>query len=410
MSDFKYNLATRDGEPESLLIFSGKTSLTATPENPGFRDAVLMVTAPGTTFEQLTAKLSLAVAVDTEFKRLSERVTVRGGNVYFDGDKVHGALSKAIVDFFVSGAGDYMALVNFMEKVNTNPEPHSREQLYEWLNRFHFGIAPDGDIIAYKGLNRKYHDADKAAWESSSSGSAIVNGKPYEGCIPAFPGAIIEMPRSEVNHDPTTGCSTGLHVGNWDYAKSFAQVTVRVKVNPRDVCSVPTDSGWQKVRCCRYQILGLVDAEDSGVLFVPDVYKTLCASALDPSAPTYIHQDTTVFVEEKPKRKPRSAKATPIKGKGRKARTVTPPVKTVSKKVQPMTGKPLFYEDMMKIDLANVSFNELRWVAKEWAIKGLSSRPTKQELVSKLATAAAARRRKAKGTKNYQKTYTPTTR
>jgi hypothetical protein len=415
VSDFRFNVAMRDGDPESITIFSGgRSPLIGTPDNPGFQRVLDLVKGTDTTYDMLASALSPAIAVGTAFARLSERVAVRGGQVYFDNDRVDNALTKAIATFHASGATEYQALVNFMEKVMQNPEPHSREQLYEWLQRWHFGIALDGDIIAYKGLKHSGRDADQEAWESQSRGHAIVNGKPFDGNIPGFPGAIIEMPRSEVVHDPTIACSTGLHVGNWSYASSFATVTVRVKVNPRDVCSVPNDSEWAKVRCCRYQLLGKVTEQDKDVLFVPEVYKTLCASALTPAE--------HVLPEEEPHgggvqrtRKPRAAKSTskkaPIKGKGKAARTVRPHGyvrednrKTTEKRaIVPSTGRPLFYEDMKVADLRTVPFNELRWVAKEWGIK-LAASPTKQALVDAIAKKAAGKRR----AKN--KTYTPTSR
>jgi hypothetical protein len=34
---------------------------------------------------------------------------------------------------------------------------------------------------------------------------------------------------------------------------------LEVHVNPRDVVSVPTDSNWQKVRCCRYKVVDVID-------------------------------------------------------------------------------------------------------------------------------------------------------
>jgi hypothetical protein len=406
MSDFRYNLAVRDGEPESILIFGdNKQSIVATPDNPGFHDAVRMVVEEGTTFQELQVKLSVAIAVDVEFKRLSERVTVRGGHIYFDGDRVNNALSKAIADFFVSGAQDYMALVHFMEKVNQNPQTHSREQLYEWMVRYNFGIAPDGDIIAYKGVNVRFME-NSEEFVSSNAGKAVVNGKPFEGVIPNILGAIVEMPRSEVNHDPRQGCSTGLHVSNWRYASTFATRTLRVKVNPRDVCSVPTESDWEKVRVCRYQVLGIATAGDdmTTTLYVPEVYKTLCMNALPGGTGSEVTPE-----EEHPgprgaekMRKPRTRK-TPAKVTAKAQVT-----KRTSKKEQP--AKPLFYEDMNKAQLREVPFNQLRWVSKEWDIKTLSSRPNKEELVEKISRAAAGRRRKFKGIKNPTKSYTPTTR
>jgi hypothetical protein len=43
-------------------------------------------------------------------------------------------------------------------------------------------------------------------------------------------------------------------VGSEEYATSFGQRTVIVKVNPRDVVSVPLDCDCQKMRVCEYEV------------------------------------------------------------------------------------------------------------------------------------------------------------
>ena len=63
------------------------------------------------------------------------------------------------------------------------------------------------------------------------------------------------MPRGEVQHDPESGCSTGLHVGTYAYAQGYARAALlTVHVNPRDVVSVPTDCDAEKMRVCRYVV------------------------------------------------------------------------------------------------------------------------------------------------------------
>jgi hypothetical protein len=157
-----------------------------------------------------------------------------------------------------------MPLVNFFENVQSNPNPHSREQLYSWLNRENFTITGDGMIVGYKGVRK----TDEGL-ESIQSGRAIVNGEVKTGHIPNPLGATIEMPRGDVEFDPSVGCHTGLHVGNFAYANSFAQgALLEVRVNPRDVVSVPTECSAQKMRTCRYVVFGMIDAPHT----VPVVY------------------------------------------------------------------------------------------------------------------------------------------
>lgn len=197
----------------------------------------------------------VSATVAERFNKVSERVSIAGGTVYFDGEPVNNTLTRQVLRFLDEGV-DFSPLVKFFEKVQTNPNEHSREQLYSWLEASDFTIDSDGDIRGYKGVI-KVNDNE---FTSISHGRAIVDGVVHEGAIPNAVGSVVEMPRGDVQHDPSVGCHTGLHVGTWDYASSFARGAVlEVKVNPRDVVSVPTDCNAQKMRTCRYTVVSVTD-------------------------------------------------------------------------------------------------------------------------------------------------------
>lgn len=198
--------------------------------------------------------LDMSGVVAERFDYLSERVAVAGGNLYFDGDVVHNALADQVIRFLREGVEDWQPLVNFFENVAANPEPHSREQLFEWLSRREFTITSGGMIVGYKGVRRTEN-----GYESINSGTAMVDGERQTGRIQQALESVVEMPRSEVMHDPSAGCSVGLHVGTFDYASHYGDVLLEVHVNPRDVVSVPTDSNAAKVRVCRYTVIRELD-------------------------------------------------------------------------------------------------------------------------------------------------------
>ena len=194
--------------------------------------------------------IDMAEKASKQFLRVTDRVSVTDGEVYFDGDLVDNSLTQAIVRAMREGE-DFTPLARFMDKIYQNPNRHSRENLYTWLIANEFSIDYDGDLICYKGVNSDY--------TSVHSGPGIVNGVAQDGGLDNSPGNVIEMPRSTVQHDPSQGCSVGLHVAHWDYASNWGKVTLKVKVNPRDVVSVPTDASFQKMRVCRYTVLGVVE-------------------------------------------------------------------------------------------------------------------------------------------------------
>jgi hypothetical protein len=212
-----------------------------------------IVTAVVTEDEGVVELFDVEKAVAKRFERVSDRVSVANGQVYFDGDLVDTRLTQQIVRFMNDEVEDWKPLVNFYENIASNPNNHSRQQLFEWLERRNFTITPDGCILAYKAVH-----ADGEGFKSASSGTAQVNGETQTGQIKQKVGDVVEMPRSAVQHDPSVGCHTGLHVGTWEYARSFlgnAGTVVLCKVNPRDIVSVPTDCDAAKVRTCRYVIV-----------------------------------------------------------------------------------------------------------------------------------------------------------
>jgi len=270
----RYSITSTENGEFAAAIIDGDL-FTAHDTHPGYSTIVQKLRDGD---ESVSNDFDATKAVAARFERLTDRVTVGGGNLFFDGDAVDNALTRQVLRFLDEGVEDWQPLVNFFEKASANPNEHSRDQLFDWLGRFDFAITPDGDFIAYKGV-RKTADG----FESISRGPAVVDGIPVNGAVPNNPGSVVEIARSRVVHDPATGCASGLHAGTWDYASGFAQgATLTVKINPRDVVSVPTDCGWQKIRTCRYTVIevtetaiarAFVDDDDEDVYGPSDIHE-----------------------------------------------------------------------------------------------------------------------------------------
>jgi hypothetical protein len=344
----KYNITTNDGDFSSVTAFIGGDCLVATADHPNFDRIIEAVTSAYPNEDDVRGMFDMSVGIGARFLPLSERVSVHSGRIYLDHVEVDNALTKAIAAFYAEGQDNFSPLVAFMEKIEMNPNEHSREMLFTWLTKHKFSICPDGDFIAYKGISQDN--------KSSSSGRAIVNGVLHDGRIPNLAGTIIEMPRDEVQHDPKVGCHTGLHVGNWRYASNFASKTIRVKVNPRDVVSVPSDSNDEKMRVCRYKVMEQVAAEDTSMLFVDSALKTLCVRA------------TEAGIAAKP--------------------TAAKPKAKIAKKA----AKPKYYEDFKKADFLERPYKELQWLAGDWETK-IARNASRDALASALTKQAATKRR-----------------
>lgn len=136
---------------------------------------------------------------------------------------------------------DPTPFMRFWENLAENPSYRSVNQLYPFLHHKGIPIDADGMILAYKGITRDFLDKFTKTIDNSV-------------------GAVVKVDRHLVNDDPDEPCSSGLHAGAEAYAKDWAGPNGRVvivRINPRDVVSIPKDSSYQKMRCCRYEVIGL---------------------------------------------------------------------------------------------------------------------------------------------------------
>jgi len=131
-------------------------------------------------------------------------------------------------------------LVAFMENMMTNPSFRAVNELYGFLEKNRLPITPDGHFLAYKRVRENYTDCHTGTMDNSV-------------------GKIVEMERNKVDDNQNNTCSSGLHFCSENYLKSFGgDRTMIVKINPRDVVSIPTDYNNAKGRACRYEVVGEV--------------------------------------------------------------------------------------------------------------------------------------------------------
>jgi hypothetical protein len=170
--------------------------------------------------------------------KLRKHLNSMDGNYYFKDVRIPAEVLNAV--YAVKGgkprkdAAERCA--KFFERCAANPSTRSVEQLFDWVTRHNLRITDDGCFIAYKSVRSDYRDA-------------------FSGTFCNKPGSEVTMDRSAVNADPTIGCSTGLHVADYEYANNYSDILLTVLVDPADVVSVPTDCGFQKIRVCRYIVL-----------------------------------------------------------------------------------------------------------------------------------------------------------
>ena len=190
-------------------------------------------------------------------------ITTDGVHVFYDNETfsrigIDPTLEDHLVRLMTSDDAEdkraFECFAAFTENLYTNVDERIRKQLVSWMAAQQWlTFTEDGCFIGYKGCKL---DSDGETPLSIHSGYGIVDGEVMNGYLPNRDGSVIEMPRNMVHKDPATGCSIGLHVGTYGYARGFADgVILKVKANPQDVVSVPFDCSAQKIRCCRYEVL-----------------------------------------------------------------------------------------------------------------------------------------------------------
>jgi len=173
---------------------------------------------------------------------VSNGVTIDNGAILYNGEVIHNTLTKRIVKFMGENL-PFEPLVKFLDNLMQNPSHRAVNELYDFLEAGELPITEDGHFLAFKNVRSNYFD--------------IHSGK-FRNQV----GDVPEMPRNMVDEDKDRTCSKGLHFCSIAYLPHFADSdgghTMIVKINPRDVVSIPTDYNNSKGRACRYEVVGEV--------------------------------------------------------------------------------------------------------------------------------------------------------
>lgn len=237
-----------DGTSVASYFINGKVEV-VNESHPNFLDIVTALGKGIDPGQYLNPKFAVI--------ELDDRVSVVQEALLFDGVPIHSSIARKILTYRREGR-DPSGLVRFLERVNENPSEASRNNLFDWVEVHSLIIDDEGFIIGFKGVQTDL--------TSRNTGHAVVNGVAMDGHIPNDVGNIISMPRELVQTDPNVGCSYGLHVGTFDYARDWSSVVVLVKVDPADVVSVPNDAGFAKMRCCKYEVIEVHEGSRSRVV------------------------------------------------------------------------------------------------------------------------------------------------
>jgi len=185
-------------------------------------------------------------------------IVLNGNELTYQGFPVRGTLGRRLIDMYRKGY-NAKPLEAFLRNLMTNPSERAVNELYDFLESSKLPITDDGYFLAYKSVRDNFTDHHTGKMDNSV-------------------GAVVEMPRNQVDEDKDRTCSRGLHFAAHEYAKGFCGGRmVILKINPRDVVSIPSDYNNQKGRACKYEILEEVKRDDTklvdaGVVGTHDTY------------------------------------------------------------------------------------------------------------------------------------------
>ena len=182
---------------------------------------------------------------------------VVGDLVYYKGS----VLPTALITKVKSIIRDGLPLEHFEKfwiNLDKNPSASSVSELVQFLEYKELPITEDGCFLAYKGVNSDYWSKSGNTNTKVLKGTVDSAGRIYNGI-----GELLEVSRRDVDDNRDNHCSFGLHVGSLKYASDFGSGgrVVIVKVNPKDVVSVPTDYDCQKCRVTSYEVVSDFECE-----------------------------------------------------------------------------------------------------------------------------------------------------
>ena len=183
-------------------------------------------------------------------------VQIENGQFLWNDVEMPQLFTDRILQMKKEGVG-FEPMLNFLDNMAQNPSDQSILELFDFMQNKDLPITADGHFLAYKAVSSNNKDL-------------------FTGTIDNNIGDTPEVPRESVDANRSQHCSNGLHVGAIDYVTSYGGVDLDnpspntddegggnkimiCKVNPRDVVSVPNDVRFQKLRCCRYEVVAKFD-------------------------------------------------------------------------------------------------------------------------------------------------------
>ena len=225
-----------------ITLYLGGECMTIAIDHPNYSKVIDALKKQE--FDKISALIDIGKAV-TQYSK--GQVTIKDGQVFYGSFPLHNTLTKRILAMLSEGF-KFEHMLKFLENLMQNPSNRAVNETYTFLENYGLPITDDGCFLAYKAVRNDYKDI-------------------YSGTLDNRVGCAPSMPRNMVDETYERDCSTGLHVGALDYVVQYGHFVkgaalnengnrlLIVKVNPKDVVSVPQYSGHPKMRVSQYFVV-----------------------------------------------------------------------------------------------------------------------------------------------------------
>lgn len=210
-------------------------------------------------------------------------VVVKDDVLYWNGSEMHNSLSSRLVQMIKEGF-PVDSMINFMDNLQDNPSKRAVDELYSFMETGNMPITPDGCFLAYKRVRLDYCDVHSGSVPNKPSNLWTVDelrslpltcGRDNSvTVVREYNKVFVTMRRNTVDDNKDRTCSQGLHFCSEDYLRCFpGERVVILKINPRDVVSIPSDYRNTKGRCSRYEVIGEINDNSADKAFSKVVHE-----------------------------------------------------------------------------------------------------------------------------------------
>jgi hypothetical protein len=225
-----------DFDSKSVTVHVGAKPYTIDSDHCNYQDVLTRLREKD--YEDLEDLLDIPKAIA---KASNGKLHVESDSVYYNGKEIHNVIVDRILDFMNENF-PFESLTLFLQNLLQNPSEDTINECYSFLETGNLPITDDGCFLAYKKVSQELKS---------------IHPSPDGTYLDHAIGSIVAMPREDVDTNRHNTCSKGLHFCSLNYLPNYGGQgrIIIVKVNPRDVCAIPSDYNNTKGRTACYEVV-----------------------------------------------------------------------------------------------------------------------------------------------------------